>query len=87
MTIGKFTPAGFDADEDLALFVGLDDALVGTWYDPQGGEFRAVYSGERILDILRAGDDGMSTEDAMEYLSFNIEGAWFGPRTPIVFWG
>jgi hypothetical protein len=28
-------------------------------------------------------DDGMSQEEAEEYFSFNVEGAWVGENTPL----
>jgi hypothetical protein len=30
--------------------------------------------------------DGMTAEEAREYIEFNIEGAYMGPDTPILVW-
>jgi type II secretory pathway predicted ATPase ExeA len=29
---------------------------------------------------------GMTEEEAREYISFNVEGAYLGPETPIIYW-
>lgn len=71
-----------DLNPDAVLFDGLDAALIGF-----GGiahnEPIAVYSKAKILEQLMA--DGLSIEDADEYFSFNIVGAWAGPHTPFIF--
>jgi hypothetical protein len=66
---------------------GLDEALVGECQTWDGGSRveRLVYSGEAILDILME-RDGMSEEDAWEWVDFNIEQAWVGLSTPIIVW-
>lgn len=68
---------------DKALFFdGLDEAIVG-----MATQFRnaplVIYSRSSILFILRV-RDGMTYEDAEEYMSFNIEGSWMGPNTPLI---
>lgn len=67
---------------------GLDDALIGVsdvWDSTGKKEERFVYNGEAIIEILMQ-RDGMTYEDAMEWTSVNIEGAYVGPTTPIVMW-
>jgi len=67
---------------------GLDKALIGRsciWDSSGRQEDRLVYSGEKIVAILIA-RDGMTAEEAMEYIEFNIEGAYVGEQTPIVMW-
>lgn len=41
-----------------------------------------VYSYEKIVRVLV--QDGLDRDEAEEYVSFNIIGAWMGPHTPIV---
>jgi len=41
-----------------------------------------VYDVDTALDILMD-RDGMDYEQAQEYFSFNVEGAWVGEGTPI----
>ena len=43
---------------------------------------RAVYSEEKILDVL-VKRDKMAYEDALDFFEFNIRGAYMGERTPI----
>ena len=69
-TIAEYNPEALLAD-------GLDDAIMG--YDTNG---RVIYSVGNILDIF-VERDGMSYEDASEYFSFNVEGAFVGEYTPI----
>ena len=57
---------------------GFDDAVIGTSYNTG----RIVYSIERMLAILMERDE-MSMEDAMDYFSFNIGGAYIGEMTPM----
>jgi hypothetical protein len=44
-----------------------------------------VYDAEKIRDLLMK-RDGMTMEEAREYIEFNIEGAYVGPHTPIILW-
>jgi hypothetical protein len=60
---------------------GFDGAVIGTCYNTG----RIVYSIERMLAIL-VERDGMSMEDAMDYFSFNIAGAYVGEMTPMYVW-
>lgn len=68
-------------------FDDLDDAIFGpalVWQD--GARVSVlVYDGEKIRDILMR-RDGMSFEDAREFIEFNVEGAFLGPQTPVVVW-
>ena len=43
---------------------------------------RAVYSEEKILDVL-VKRDKMTYEDALDFFEFNIRGAYMGEQTPI----
>jgi len=60
---------------------GFNDAVIGTCYNTG----RIVYSIERMLQIL-IDRDGMSMEEAIEYFSFNIGGAYVGEMTPMYVW-
>jgi hypothetical protein len=41
-----------------------------------------VYDSAKVIDILIE-RDGMTHEEAEEFFSFNIEGAWVGEQTPV----
>ena len=60
---------------------GFNEAIIGQDYD----KGRYVYSIERILEILMLRDD-MTMEDAMDFFSFNIGGAYVGEMTPLYIW-
>lgn len=68
--------------DDLLLLDGLDDAIIGT-SQRINEPVLAVYSWEKIINILVERDD-MDFEDAVEFVDFNILGAWVGENTPIV---
>ena len=57
-----------------------DDALVG-YTDQWNAPTIAVYSAEKVVENLQT--DGLSCEDAWEYLEFNIAGAYVGKNTPL----
>jgi hypothetical protein len=44
-----------------------------------------VYDAEKIRDIL-VKRDGMTHEEAREYIEFNIEGGYLGIETPVLVW-
>ncbi len=68
--------------EDVLLMDGFDEAVIG--FSQRINEpFLAVYSWEKMMDICMK-RDGMSWEDAEEYISFNCIGAWVGDKTPII---
>ena len=74
-------------NEELLLFTGLNDALIGTalvWNVDGTRIERAVYSGPRIVKKFM--QDGMDRDEALEFIDFNTEGAYVGPATPVVVW-
>ena len=67
---------------------GHDDAIIGpamVWTEDGSLRDVLVYDAEKIRETLMK-RDGMSFEDAREYIEFNIEGAYMGPHTAIVVW-
>ena len=69
-----------DELETDALFAdGFEDALIGV-----GRQFNhdvAIYDYNHCIAILMR--DAMDIEEAIEYLEFNVLGAWVGPNTPV----
>lgn len=65
---------------------GFDDALVGmsTVWNGNSRHEVLVYSGDKIIEQLVR--DGLDEDDAVEHVSFNIEGAYVGPTTPVIVW-
>jgi len=71
---------------------GFDSALIGiatVWQKSEsGGANRIdtlVYDGDVIVTILMH-ESGLSQDEAEEYISYNIEGAYVGETTPIIAW-
>jgi len=66
---------------------GYDDAIIGPamiWVDKEMVDV-LVYDAETIREILMS-RDGMGSDEAREFIEFNIEGAYMGPGTPILVW-
>lgn len=65
-------------------FDGLEDALIGfAWPHQNHKQKVAVYDYEKIIAILME-RDGMSSEEAAEFIDFNIDGTYAGEQTPII---
>ena len=60
---------------------GFEDALIGLVEGAARGPV-ACYDYAKCVQILTE-RDGMSEEDAEEYLQFNAIGAYVGPETPL----
>ena len=68
-------------DENVLLADGFEDALLGIGRKLVGKPI-AVYDRTKCIEIL-VERDGMSFEEAEEYFSFNVEGAYVGDQTPM----
>lgn len=71
---------------------GFDGALIGiatVWQRTGDDEAKRVdtliYDGDAIVTIL-IHQSGMSEEEAIEYISYNIESAYVGENTPVIVW-
>ena len=65
----------------MMLADGLEDAFVGVGRRCSQPDL-AVYDIELAVAVL-VKRDGMTAEDAREYLEFNSIGAWVGEETPV----
>lgn len=65
---------------DVLKAGGFDDAVIGVSFG--NGCPRIVYDSEIMISILRD-RDGMSYEEAIEYLEYNTFHTWMGEGTPI----
>jgi hypothetical protein len=72
----------FTGDDDL-LFMDPDrfDAAIVGYVEGIGREDVVCYDKDKVLKILM--EDGMTWEEAGEYYSFNILGAYMGEKTPM----
>ena len=68
-------------NEDVLTADGFEDALLGIC-EQYGRPPVAAYDYDGCIKILVERDD-MSREEAEEYFSFNVIGAWVGESTPV----
>lgn len=67
-------------DEEILTADGFEDALIGV-VDGACRAPVACYDYQKCVEILMA--QGMEEEDAHEYMSFNVTGAYVGEYTPL----
>lgn len=66
------------ADTDDVLFAdGFDSAIIG--FDPN--LWRVVYSRQKCIEVLV--QDGITEEEAIDYLEYNTFNAYVGEKTPV----
>jgi hypothetical protein len=75
-------------DEPLLKITGdeYDKAIVGianVWQKNQRVD-TLIYSGQKLIEIFM--ESGMTHEEAVEWISYNIEGGYHGLSTPIIMW-
>ena len=70
------------SDEPALTCDGFDDAIIGVTVHQPGRQSVVVYDAVKMIEILMR-RDGMTYEDAEEFLSFNTWGAWVGAGTPV----
>ena len=63
-------------DETFLKAYGFDEAIIGV----DETSSRLIYSVSMCIEILMR---DMSEEDALEYFSYNVSGAYVGEQTPI----
>jgi len=68
-----------ESNKETMLVEGYDDAIIGL--DTSGDAFRVIYDREKMAEMLE--EDGMSSEEAWDYLEYNVFGAYVGEGTPI----
>lgn len=69
-------------DEETLLMDNFDEAFVG--FSQRINEpLLAVYSYEKMVQVC-VERDGMTYDEATEYIEYNCIGAWVGERTPII---
>ncbi len=73
-----------DLNPDALFADGYDAALIGI-AERCGQPTLAVYSVPAMINVL-VERDGMSEEEAAEFISFNTLGCWAGENTPLFFW-
>jgi hypothetical protein len=64
-------------DDKMLVADGFDAAIIGI---TEACEPVVVYDWDKCVELLRK---DMPEEDAIEHMSFNVTGAYVGPRTPL----
>jgi hypothetical protein len=67
-------------EQSVLLADGFDQAFLGVVFE--WGPPRAVYSYEKCVNVLIERDK-MTQEEALEYMEYNVVGAYVGEQTPI----
>ena len=66
----------------MLVLSGFEKALLG--FAQRVGEKKvAVYDFEAMVDVLIS-RDGMTREEAEEFVEYNCENIWIGVRTPMI---
>ncbi len=66
------------SDVEFLKADGFDDAVIGI----EQTMYRLVYDIDKMVKILIE-RDGMTDEEAFEFLDFNVIGAYMGEKTPL----
>ena len=77
MEFREYIIDAYGSSDDVMFADGLDDAIIG--FEPS--LWRVVYSRTKCIDICIK--DGMSEDEAIEYLDFNTFSGYVGEKTPI----
>ena len=70
----------------MIKYDNYDDAIIGPaliWRDQQRVGV-LVYDAEKIREVLMR--EGMNSEEAREFIEYNIEGGYLGIDTPVLVW-
>ena len=82
MTRERLQEALENMGENVLLMDNFDEACIG--FSQRINEpLLAVYSWELMMKVCIE-RDGMTYEEADEYISYNCIGAWVGEQTPII---
>ena len=68
-------------DEQFLKAEGFDDCVIGVCHR-YGQSLLLAYDEEKVIKKLMKRDK-MTREDALEFYTFNIIGAWVGKQTPV----
>lgn len=66
-------------DDETITADGLDAAIIGV---TEGCDIKVVYDHAKCVEIFQILQD-MTEEEAIEWMSYNVTGAYVGAQTPI----
>ena len=73
---------------DMLVIDGADDAIIG--YTTTNDGTLAVYSYDQLVEVFKnqflehADDIDDAHDQAVEWISYNVEGAYMGPGQPLI---
>ena len=70
-----------EAPKDALTADGFDEAIIGL-AERATSTLVVAYDFDKCVGILMS-RDGMEEIDAIEYMTFNVTGAWVGEGTPV----
>lgn len=82
LTRSRIDDALKEMEENTLLIDGFDEAFLG-FSQRINQPILAVYSYDGLVKVCME-RDGMEWEEAVEYVDYNIVGAWVGEQTPII---
>ena len=71
----------------MIVIDGFNDAILGqanAWVKNERHE-KLVYDGWKMVDVL-VSRDGMTADEAYEFIEYNVEGSNVGDSNPIIVW-
>jgi len=71
----------------MIVIDGFNDAILGqanAWVKNERHE-KLVYDGAKMIDVL-VSRDGMTADEAYEFIEYNVEGSNVGDSNPIIVW-
>lgn len=71
-----------EENEEALLCDGLDEGLIGTAYRFGMAGQVALYDIDKCIEVFM-NRDGMTEDEAREWMDFNVLGAWMGEGTPM----
>jgi len=79
--VSNYLKENYESEIDKILLAdGFEDAFIGV-VESFGQKPRACYDSEKCLDIL-VERDGMTLDEALEYMNVNVTQAYVGEYTP-----
>ena len=70
-----------DRDGPILHAEGFEEAVIGVATRCSQPPV-IIYSHRKCVEILER--EGMTEEEALEHISYNVEGAWIGAGTPMI---
>lgn len=77
----RFCAIAAEHNPQMILWDGFENAFIG-FAERCGQPTLAVYDHPKMMAVLME-RDGLTEEEAFEYISYNVTGGWLGEHTPV----